>query len=134
MNVNNIRAAFEKRIAALSGVPEIDYENVTYKPVIGTPYLRVRLIPANNLPAGVGVDAPNRSEGIFTIDIFRPTNDGSQSAGTLAQSIIDQFARGSTLTESGTSVKIKNTEIRSAPIESGDWYLTPITVNWFCFE
>lgn len=127
-----IRAALEKRLNALSGIPAIAWENVHFDPTIGTPHVKCNITVLDRRAASIGADALTRHEGIFYIDIFRPENEGPQAGDTLAESIATWFKHGTILTESGKQIHIlKAQRYQSQPADS--WYMIPMTVQWYAY-
>jgi hypothetical protein len=129
----DIRRALEKRLSALSGIPTIAYENVSFEPASRTAFCRTKYFPISERPVGTGANAIIEARGQYLIDVFYPQNDnGPLNADVAARSIIDHFPRGLFLSENSKTVRILTSERRGAiPIDS--WYVVPVIVTWYCY-
>jgi hypothetical protein len=133
MSLVNIREALESTLDAMTGIPEIVWENMHYEPTIGTPYLEVLFSPNNRRNACVGVNSPIYNGGLFFIDLFYPENEGPQDADSVAESILTAFEAGSILTANSTTVHIRFAK-RDEALRDSPWYHVPITISWYSYN
>lgn len=132
MSITLAQRALEKALEGVSGIPVLAWENTGYEPVIGTPWARPLFKPFYHRSAGIGVGAPQKIEGLYLIDLFYPTGNGPAAAGAMAQTLINTFSPGTTLTESGTNVHVEYTE-RKAGEPDGQWFMIPVTMKWYAY-
>jgi len=126
----SISAAFEKKLALLTPTLATAYENADYKPVTGTPYQRVKLLPT--LPDNSVIASDYYRElGLFEIVLFYPLNAGSGAAKSRANAIKTHFKRGTAMTEDGLIVKVNRTPNVSQGFKTDDRYAIPITISYY---
>lgn len=130
MSVLKISAAFEKKLATIANNIPTAYENVPYTPITGTPYQRVRLLPASPENPTLG-DGYYRDVGFFEIVLFYPLNAGRNAIQTKAEAIRSHFPRGLTMTESGLNVVVPKTPTIATATQLDDRYVVPITVEYY---
>lgn len=129
MSIQTVRVALEKRIASLSPVISISYENATFTPVTGTPYLQVNLLP-NTPDNSIMGQAVYFERGIFQVTLAYPLGAGTLAAGSRAQAIRTHFKRGTTLVESGVTVIVTSTPRISPAMIDADRYRVPISIEY----
>lgn len=135
-----IRRALEKRLAAISGIPAIAWENTPFDPdnVKGkavNKWIRPKIIISNQRPASVGINSQIRHDGIFLIDCFVRTQIspvGPKQTDDLAKLIQDAFQYGTEITESGYKISIRFSE-RSEERTDAPWSFVPVTVSFYSY-
>jgi hypothetical protein len=134
MSINSIRNILNSRMATLSGSPSIAWENVNFVPKTTETHYRVNFLPSQTRPAANHRSAMDFESGIYQIDIYVVQNEGTSTAGTLAETVRDHFYRGLKLTDSGgISVHIASTpSVVMTSREAGFWR-TQIDVPWFAY-
>lgn len=130
MSILKISAAFEKKLATIASPLSTAYENVPFVPVTGTPYQRVRLLPATPENPTLG-DGYYREVGFFEIVLFFPLNNGRADAQTRAEAIKNLFPRGLSMIESGQTVVIPRTPTIGLATQLDDRYIVPITIEYY---
>jgi hypothetical protein len=138
MTIEVIRRAFQKRLAAMSGVLSAShtvYENTIYKPSADgsgnpIPYQKVNLLPAAPENPSIG-NGHYREIGIFQVTLFYPQNTGPQAAQAMANSIQQWFYRGLSLIESGVTVIIERTPAIAPALMIDDRYVVPVSVRYY---
>lgn len=130
MSLLKVSAAFEKRLGTIANNISTAYENVPFTPVTGTPYQRVRLLPATPENPTLG-DGYYREVGFFEIVLFYPLNSGRNAAQTKAEQIKAYFPRGLTMTEAGINVVVPRTPTIATATQLNDRYVIPITVEYY---
>ena len=63
----DIRAALETKLAAVSGIPTISYENVSYDRANGTSYVETSFLPTLRRPAVRGLNPSNAIKGFSVL-------------------------------------------------------------------
>jgi len=129
---NDIRVALDSQLAALSNLPEVDWENVEFSPISMEEWVQVRFAPAETRPAVAGPSPTERYNGSYLVNVFWPSYEGPQSADQLASDIKGQFPPGTTLTYNGVRVRIDYSE-RSQAIQEPPWYQVPVVIGWYAF-
>ena len=114
-------------IAGAFGLP-IAHENRFYKPVQGTPYAEIKVMP--NDVSKLTLNNSNQTTGIFRIYLRYPTGSGAVAAKTKAEEIITYFAPGNRKVYSGQSVLIEKAA-RKEGIQNQNWYELIITLSYW---
>lgn len=130
-----IRQALEQRLAAISSVPPIAWENTNYDPSAVNTWLRAKLEPIEQRPAAVGVGVKIKHSGLFLVDCFVRTSTsqgGPLAADELAQAVQDQFAYGTVLTAGGNQIRIRHAE-RAGAIYDSPWYFVPVSIEFYSY-
>lgn len=121
-------AALDTRLAALSGGTAIAYENTSYVPVRGTPYLRPTLLMAPSLL--MDLDDLQMNEGIYQIDLFYPLDDGMGTLLAKADQIYDHFKSTLKLTSNSVNVYIKQVSRLPNSENTDAWLMASIEINF----
>jgi hypothetical protein len=130
---DNIRATFEVNLAAVTDVPEIAWENVTFTPTTDTPYLKSRMIPTVREPAVRGINPQIYYQGYFLVDCCVPEGLGPSAADTLADKIIDAFEATTDISHSGTIISIRYAE-RDLGYPQEAHFCVPVRIGWFIYS
>ena len=129
----DIRAALEVKLAAISGIPDIAWENAEYTPTTGTPYVNPRLVPTVREPAVRGTSPQMYYQGLFRIDCYVPEDGGPNAADELADKIIDAFEATTDVSYGGTIVSIRYAE-RDLGVVDGAFYTVPVNIGWYIYS
>jgi hypothetical protein len=129
MSQVKIRAALEKRLAAMGGALATAYQNAPFNDTAGVPYQRADLIPAtpDNSMAGM---ASYFEQGIFQVTLCYPIEAGPNDAELMAETIRLWYRRGTTLVESGVQVNIIKTPRVSPAFVLADRYNVPVSISY----
>lgn len=128
MSLTVVHSIFEVALAALQPPIDTVWQNVDFKPTVGTPYQAAYLLPAEPDNPEIGPGYIQR--GIFQVNLFYPQGRGWEDAGLRAEQIRAAFPRGLSLTDAGVIVNIIATpEIGPARAED-DLYFVPVKVRW----
>lgn len=156
---DRIRAALELKLASVSGIPDIAWENVKYSPTTGQSFVRPTFIPTLRRPAVRGINPQMRYQGIFTVDCYSPEGNGPGNTDALAETIIEAFpatdsiyyssVTDSLITEAEafitlengarllqdniTHVSIEYTERQQGNLQS-PWYSVPVDIGWYSYS
>jgi len=129
MSIVSVRAALQSK---LNGMAALDtaWENISYTPVVGTPYQAAYVMPAIPDNPTMGDDF-YREQGIFQISLFYPLQEGTAIAEARAQLIRTTFKRGTSMTSGGVTVRIDKTpEIGAGRVDGDRWHI-PVKIRWF---
>lgn len=129
MSLKIVRAAFEKKLATLTPVISIAYENAAFTPVATAPYLKVSLLP-NTPDNSVMGQGSYFERGIFQVSACFPLGAGTGLADDKAQAIRNHFKRGVTMVESGVTVIVMDTPKVAPAMIDGDRYSIPISMSY----
>jgi len=114
----DIRAALVTQLSTMTGVPAVAWENSTYSPVVGTPYLIPSVLWAEGSQAELGVNGRNWERGIYQITAVYPANAGVGLINAMAGKIRERFKRGTELVYNGVTVKIRKVYLGPQTIEA----------------
>lgn len=129
---DDIRAALETKLAAVSGVPSIGWENLQFSPTTGQSYVQPRLLPTRREPAVMGTNPQMYYQGVFRVVCYVPEGNGPSAGDDLADKIIDAFEAATDVSYGGTTVSIRYAERESADID-GPFYMIPVNIGWFIY-
>lgn len=124
-----IDEAFNKKLALIAPALSTAYEGVSFDPVSGVPYQRVKLVPRNPVNPTLG-NSYYREVGEYQIYLAYPTNRGKYDIITRAGLIRDAFPRGTTLVESGSIITITRTPSIMGTTIVGDRIILPIIIQY----
>jgi hypothetical protein len=129
---DKLQAALDASLDSFATAQSIDvaWENASYDPTVGTPYLRVTFMPISPMQATTGTDGYNQLGGLYQVSVFYPSARGSKGARQMADALISHFKRGTSLTSGGETLKIKSSG-RAKGINEPNWYHVPVTIDWF---
>ena len=130
---NDIRAALEVAVSAVSGIPATAnrvFDGMEYSPVVGTAYMRCTFIPNTARARTLGPPVLEHL-GLFQVSLYYPAGPTNRTAAeTLADTIKSAFALDVTLSKNSTRVRIRYAERGQALVENG-WVHIPITISWY---
>lgn len=129
----DIRAALESRLADITDVPSIAYENVSFKPTTGQSYLEVSYSPLTRRPAVAGTNPQQRYDGLFFINCYVPEGTGPAVGDTLAKNVMEAFEATTKLNHNNQTVRIDYAERQLAYVDS-PWYVVPVTIAWYSYN
>lgn len=125
-----IRKLLETRLNAVSPTIKTVFENAPGKPVAGTPYQQVTLMPAETESPTLPADGFRREAGYLQVDLNYPENAGSIAAMTRAEAIRSQFPRGLVLTEANVRVYFDREVSLGRGYNEGGFYRLPVFVYY----
>lgn len=123
----NIRRAFEERLALMTPELSTQYENKAFTPVVGTPYQKAFLLPAQPENPTMG-DAYRRYVGVFQVTLCYPINTYAVDVQTRAEAIANHFKRATSMTEAGQTVLVLRTPTISPAFITDDRYNLVISI------
>jgi hypothetical protein len=127
MLISKVESALRQHLAAMLGVPPIQYENVEYR-ASGT-YCKATVLPAEIVTPALGLSAPQRYEGIFQVSVFTPAGKGTKTADDLVSLLLSRYPRGTSLVYSGVSVLILKSW-RGPGIDGESYFQIPVSIRF----
>ena len=135
---DDIRAALEVKLSNVSGIPDIAYENVSYSPTTGTPFVQPRLIPVSRRPAVRGINPQNRYDGVFRAFCYAPEGNGPSVADDLADKVIDAFDATTDISFTNGSDETIIVSVDYAERDNGfvdsPWYYVAVNIGWYIYS
>ncbi len=123
--VENVRAALETALNAISPAIATVYESTDYTPVSGTAYQKVFFRFAT--PVNIEWGSRHQEVGYMQVDLLYPALVGTATANTRIELLRSTFSRGSSFVSSGVTVNIINTpSIKGGNIEADRWVVSVI--------
>ena len=124
----NIAAALDIHLNAMPASPPVAWENIEFTPPEG-PWLRPTLLPGDTTQGSMGDDGYNEYQGLYQVSVFTPRGIGRGQALAETEKIIEHFARGTSLTAGGQSLRIRVASRLAAVVEP-NWYHIPVQIAW----
>lgn len=129
MSSQAIADAFDARLATFQGGGYIQYEDVPYTPIAGKPYLSARLSGYSRSTVSAGPDPVMQESGTYQVNVNRPSGEGRQAAGQIADKVVAHFPTAAPLTLPAGSLIVLYSSAGPG-ISAGDWYTVPVMVSW----
>lgn len=101
------------------GLP-IAHENENYTPTQGTPWVQLRVFPADTTAGDVAANTTEHA-GFYQFSLHYPEGEGAMTAKLKAQAIFDAYPVGRRLTYSSKSVRITALQQFDASPQGG-WF------------
>lgn len=134
MSLNAIRNILNVKMATISATPRIAWENAPFTPKPTESHYRVNLLTAQTRPAANHRSAMDFESGIYQVDVFVPQNEGTASAGALAEAVRSLFYRGLKLSDANNiSVMISSTPSIVFSSREGAFWRVQVDVPWFSY-
>lgn len=130
-NYKKAHAALDSHLDAYQST-DVAWENADYKPIVGTPYLKPRFLPAEPEQAALGSTGSNRLGGIYQVSVIHPIGGGSAAAKAQADAIVSQFKRGTQLTRDDLTIRVDRAW-QGPAMDSEAWYTIPVSIRWFVY-
>lgn len=134
----DIRAALETELAAVSGIPAISYENVSYDRTNGTSYVETYFVPQSRRPAVRGLNPQQRYDGVFTVVCYAEEGKGPGAADEIADKVLEAFEATTDVSytpEGGSEIKVS---IDYAEREGGGldtpFYYVPVNIGFYIYN
>jgi len=130
---SNIRTAIETRLYDTTNIPVVAWENVDYSPTTGTPFIKFQFQPTSRRPAVRGTNPQMRYQGIVTLLVHRPENEGPTDTEILVDDLVSRFDATTDISYSSVIVSVDYAE-RLNSYMSKPWYVTPIRIGWYSYD
>ena len=126
---DDIRAALEGRLAAMTPALATQLENVAYTPVSGTPYQTAALLPG--VPDNGTLGSAHRFEqGSFLVTLYYPFGAGAGDAQDRAEAVRAQFKRGTSMSSGSTTTVVTRTPAKAQATYAGDRYVVAVSIPY----
>lgn len=133
MSDSLIRQVLETAIKEVcdTNVPKIPcvFQNTSYTPKVGQPYVQCFILPAKTLDPSIG-DRHSRKLGIFQISCFFNVGEGSLKIESFKDRVENYFYRGRAFTKSDEWVYIDSTPSSNSAFVQNGWYVLHISVDY----
>ena len=106
----------------------IAYPDVDFSPPADGKYLRLDLF--NNAPFWEGLSSGRIDQGLMQVTVVWPRAEGRIKPAEVAALVMEHWKKLTTLSGSGTRVKINREPWVSSPILSDHQTETPVTIPW----
>lgn len=135
---SEIRAALENELSGVTGLPDIAWENVDFKPTTGTSFIRTQFNPTVREPAIRGLNPQQYYQGIFSVYCYCPENEGPSACDDIADLVINAFDATTDINYTVDTNTTINLSIRYATRNMGmsnpPWYLTVVDIGWYIYN
>ena len=136
-NYDDIRSALEIKLNSIVGLPAIAWENKSYTPITGTPFITVTQINTARRSAVVGPTPQQRYQGIFQLLCNFPQDKGPGPTEDVVNTLLDNFQVATDLSFTNSEPKTVYVTIQYAEqvgaFSNGPWYTTPVNIGWYSY-
>lgn len=130
-----INGLLNERLAEMSNLPIWNRENQYIEPEGNDLYFETQLVPAASKNPFLGQDAPTYESGTFIVEVSLVTGSGWGYGYEWVDKIVEQFKRGTILTNSAESITVRIKKAYPVPGFHGDngRYKIPIHIEYFTY-
>lgn len=134
----DLQSALNQALAMAFPSMPVSWENKTYSPTVGTPYLRAWLLPAETDVVTLGQSPFQQRTGIFQVDVVYPAGsvgkqwEGWGLAKAKAAQVVAAFTAGTKFTYNALEVTCEKAWPSSGREEGNSWYHIPVNVRYRC--
>lgn len=128
----DLQSALNQALAAAFPTMPIAWENTEYTPVVGTPYFRVYLLPAEIDVITLGPSPYQERKGIFQVSVLYPIGIGFGTPKGKVAEIVAAFRAGTVFTYNTLRVVCDKAWPSSGRKEDNAWYHIPVNVRYHC--
>ena len=134
----DLRAALESKLASITDIPDISYENVSYDRVNGTEYVESSFLPTLRRPAVRGLNPQQRYQGVFRVVCYAPEGTGPGAADEIADKVMEAFEATTDIsyTPSGGDeiiVSIDYAEREGGGLDT-PFYYVPVNIGFYIYN
>ena len=134
----DLRAALESKLASITDIPDISYENVSYDRVNGTEYVESSFLPTLRRPAVRGLNPQQRYQGVFRVVCYAPEGNGPGAADEIADKVLEAFEATTDVsyTPSGGDeiiVSIDYAEREGGGLDT-PFYYVPVNIGFYIYN
>lgn len=134
----DIRAALETKLAAVSGIPAISHENVSYDRTNGTSYVETFFVPQSRRPAVRGLNPQQRYGGVFTVVCYAAEGNGPGAADEIADKVLEAFEATTDVSYTNGDAETFVVSIDYAEREGGGldtpFYYVPVNIGFYIYN
>lgn len=126
-----INATFETQITAiLGGSADVVAPNEIYKPMIGSPYVKLYLLPIEHSQIDIlGSEFWETYEGLYQISVFTPAGRLSTVADSITDALVAGFVSGKFFDTGEFNLRIIRAW-RLDTLEETNWFQSPVRIRW----
>lgn len=127
-----VRSALRTQLLTVVSETLLAKQNEHFDPP-ETPWFRETLLPG--IPEAVEImrNGRARERGVYQVDAFVPAGHGTVVADQLAKEIETAFPRGAAFVKEGLTVHVRRSYTLPSR-SSGDWYMTPVVIDWWILK
>lgn len=129
----DIQNAFESELQSISGLPDLTGENKRARPDLSEHWMRGTLLRREPDDGGIGKDSQEEYGGLYQVDVFIPSGEGTSSANEYADKILQHFRKGLVINNGGTNIIIQRAWSETSSREE-KWYQLPVLIRWFSYK
>lgn len=128
----HIMEALFARLASLTLSPTmpIAWPGTDLRPPSGG-YLRASHLPNTTAQITLGTSGLNRHVGLFQIDVMWPESEGLTEPLERAGAVIAHFARGTTMTRGGVTVRVTSPPSLAPAQHDPPFMMVPVSIPYF---
>jgi hypothetical protein len=134
----DIRAALETKLAAVSGIPAISHENVSFDRTNGTSYVETFFVPQSRRPAVRGLNPQQRYGGVFTVVCYAAEGNGPGAADEIADKVLNAFEATTDVSYTNSDTETILVSIDYAEREGGGldtpFYYVPVNIGFYIYN
>ncbi len=127
---STIQRILDQRLEGVSNVPLIAYENVNFKEIHGTAWLRPRVLTGESTIETF--DRKTGNPGVYTIEVFVENQKGTKEFNEIVGSIRDHFALESTLIDGNVELWVQSIS-KVSPTPDDIWFKGAIDINFIVY-
>jgi hypothetical protein len=135
---DDIRAALEVKLSNIAGIPDIAYENVSYSPTTGVPFVQPKFIPVSRRPTTRGLNPQQRYDGVLRVFCYTPEGSGPAAADDLADKVIDAFEATTDISFTNAASETISVSVDYAERDNGftdtPWYYVAVNIGWYLYK
>ncbi len=121
--------ALSDHLATIAGLPVLVYDNKTYTPTVGTPYMMEADYSGPTQALAVAANGFQRKDGLYVVLIYTPKGSGKWGGLAYVDKVIAGFPRGLVLTNGGQSMHIERVS-REPALMVGEFYQIGVQVYY----
>lgn len=130
----DLQSALNKALDDAFPSMDIAWENINFKPEVGTGYLRVSLLPSETDVVTMGPQPFQEHKGIFQVDVFYPLAQGPGPAMGKAAEIQKVFCPSAQFVYNTVTVQIDKSWPSSGRADQAGWWHVPVNIRYTCYS
>ena len=133
MSYAAIQSLLDAKLQQLSSLPTLQLENTRNVGQTGVAFSRATLLPARATQLTVGLNGRDQRTGLYQVDLFYPIDSSTAAINAMADEIIDNFPRGTALTDGTVTVHCQLCW-RETGRRIEQFYSVPVMIQWSCID
>ena len=133
MSYQVIHQLLDAQLATVPGLPSFQAENKRTKAGSTSAFSRSTLLPARPDLLSIGVNSVAELRGLYQVDLYYPTGEGTANADAMADAIVAAFPRSVQLESGAVNVRVRMVWRQAAQVID-TFYSCPVVVEWTCTE